>query len=656
MQKSVSQLSTQYKQKNSQNCLQEMQNRLQNFQQSLLQVNNKLIHTNDKQDQFSEGQDSEFQNCNSSKRSNYKYKKNINKNQNSQNEKINENQVAKDQNKQLQPNNFTEFVSKTGEKQNQNVNSQTISPSTNTRNVGVLPDINQQHHHNQYQKADNYYLLKGKKKQKNKYQNDLYETSLSETVSSKSSQNFQSSSHEHLNPNHQNKSIQINKKVQDLKTEEDSQDGISLNEQRKRILQGVQELKKLRERRFTFKKLRKIDKLKQRISVLQELEKQIPLIQNIQKQKEIENKLNMNGGDGDISDMSFISQDECQSRNSDDFIFEKLDQISVTEMSEDNEKDRVNEIDEVVVQPKQINKNYQDVLPSINNSTKSTKLTNTLESIMEEHQDYFNHIAGKCACGQCECGRCHVKCLVNQKKPQVYNMKWESSYNRSYNHNQNNIFKDQYDIKMMRKSYQPQQSIPFEYTSTFKRDYQNPPDINFQRVVKYDRIKESPLYSLSTYKSNYVDWKIGVKEEPVQLQPAEMKTVVQGVPLIGSSTMKKDYQAIDHVKTNTAKPPDQSPLPRFSIHRSNFKKHNGFNPLNQMEPKSTESDIFKQKKHEFISIPSFEGQYQTSQSVHQDLGKQHCEGTQKLYAMYQRKIEKYQKRLQEQIEKLEQAK
>ncbi|KAL4488968.1 hypothetical protein ABPG72_005755 [Tetrahymena utriculariae] len=591
MQKSASQLSTQYKQKISQNSIQEMQNKLQNFQQSLLQVSNKLIHANEKLNQFGEGQDGEFQSCNSAKGANYKYKKNTNKYQNGFNEKINENQVSKDLNKQFQQSNFTEFVSKNGEKQTQNLKTLPQSPQTNSKNVEVLPDINQHHNH---QKADNYYLLKGKKKQKNKDQDDIYESSLHETISSRSSQNFQSSSHEHLSQNGLSKSTQINKKHQDLKYEEDSQDGISLNEQRKRILQGVQELKKLRERRFTFKKLKKIDKLKQRISVLQELEKQIPLIQTVQKQKEIENKLNMNG-DGEISDMSFMSQDECLSRNSDDFIFQKLDQISVTEMNEENEKDRIKEIDEIIC-PKEINKNQLDFLPSINISAKSSKNANALESIMEEHQDYFNHIAGKCACGQCECGRCHVKCLVNQKKPQVYNMKWESSYNRSYSHSQNNIFKDQYDIKMMRKPYQPHQSIiPFDYTSTFKRDYQNPPDINFQRVVKYDRIKESPLYSLSTYKSNYVDWKIGVKEEPIQIQPAEQKTVVQGVPLIGFSTMKKDYQQIDHVKTNTAKPPDQSPLPRFSIHRSNFKKHNDFNQLNQIDMKNTDQDMFKQK-------------------------------------------------------------
>ncbi|KAL4441687.1 hypothetical protein ABPG74_008684 [Tetrahymena malaccensis] len=651
MQKSVSQLSTQYKQKNPQNSIQEMQNRLQNFQQSLLQVSNKLIHANEKQNQFGDGQDSEFQNCNSAKGANNKSKKNMNKNLNTQNEKINENQIAKDLNSQFQPNNFTEFVSKTAEKQNQNMNSLLQSPQTNSRNVEVLPDIKQHYNH---QKADNYFLLKGKKKQKNKYQNDLYESSLHETISSRSSQNFQSQTQEQLNHNGLSKSTQINQKNQDLKYEEDFQDGASLNEQRKRILQGVQELKKLRERRFTFKKLKKIDKLKQRISVLQELEKQIPLIQNIEKQKEIEKQLNMNG-DGDISDVSFISQDDCLSRNSDDFIFQKLDQISVTEMNEEYEKDRIKEIDEIT-NTKEINKNQQDSLPFINLQTKSSKASNALESIMEEHQDYFNHIAGKCACGQCECGRCHVKCLVNQKKPQVYHMKWESSYNRSYSHSQNNIFKDQYDIKMMRKSYQPQQSIPLDYTSTFKRDYQNPPDINFQRVVKYDRIKESPLYSLSTYKSNYVDWKIGVKEEPIQVQPAEQKTVVQGVPLIGFSTMKKDYQVIDPVKTNTAKPPDQSPLPRFSIHRSHFKKHNDFNPFNQMDIKNTDQDIIKHKKQDFVSTPSFEGQYQTSASVHQDLGKQHCDGTKKLYAMYQRKIEKYQKRLQEQIERLEQAK
>ena len=42
---------------------------------------------------------------------------------------------------------------------------------------------------------------------------------------------------------------------------------------------------------------------------------------------------------------------------------------------------------------------------------------------------------GKCACGDCKCGRCEVKCKGKQQKPPAFDVKWQSSYSRSYNWN-----------------------------------------------------------------------------------------------------------------------------------------------------------------------------------------------------------------------------
>lgn len=39
--------------------------------------------------------------------------------------------------------------------------------------------------------------------------------------------------------------------------------------------------------------------------------------------------------------------------------------------------------------------------------------------------------------------------------------------------------------------------------------------------------------------SNYLDWKLGIQENP--LKQSTKKTIIPGVPLLGSSTMKKDY-------------------------------------------------------------------------------------------------------------------
>ncbi|EGR34788.1 hypothetical protein IMG5_002020 [Ichthyophthirius multifiliis] len=226
------------------------------------------------------------------------------------------------------------------------------------------------------------------------------------------------------------------------------------------------------------------------------------------------------------------------------------------------------------------------------------------------------------------------------------NIKWLSSYNKYFNSNKLNLYKNQHEIRINDNPYKYNSADNIQLISTFQNDYKSPVNNNFKKIKLVKKLQDNNhFYGLTSYKANYVNWKSYLGP----CQKNNHKTIVDGIKFEGESTSKQAYiNFSDYNKTKSLKPKDQDPLPRLLKFQDQTTKNQYY------KAEQGEKAISCKEHIKYQPTPAYKGQFQ-SNNFKDYLGSTiQCGGVEKLKEAYKRKIQKYKKQFELELLKLQQ--